>query len=209
MSEQAANEDTKLVENATCTFCGCVCDDMMLTVDMKEKRITKAKNACVLGRAWFAEHYIEEDAPPALIDGKPATVEDAVEEAAQTLVKARFPHHLRPQRHHLRGPAAGRRHCGPAPRLHRHHHFRLPWAYRPGVPGRGRKHHDLGRGEKPRRSGHLLGRQPGRVPSPGTLAATRSRPRACSPPKARKTAPWWWWMCAEPPAPPPPTSSSR
>lgn len=91
MSEQAANEDTKLVENATCTFCGCVCDDMMLTVDMKEKRITKAKNACVLGRAWFAEHYIEEDAPPALIDGKPATVEDAVEEAAQTLVKARFP----------------------------------------------------------------------------------------------------------------------
>ena len=91
MSEQAANENTKLVENATCTFCGCVCDDMMLTVDMKEKRITKAKNACVLGRAWFAEHYIEEDAPPALIDGKPATVEDAVEEAAQTLVKARFP----------------------------------------------------------------------------------------------------------------------
>ena len=91
MSEQAANENTKLVENATCTFCGCVCDDMMLTVDTKEKRITKAKNACVLGRAWFAEHCIEEDAPPALIDGKPATVEDAVEEAAQTLVKARFP----------------------------------------------------------------------------------------------------------------------
>ena len=85
------SENIKVVENATCTFCGCVCDDMMLTVDMDEKRITKAKNACVLGRAWFAEHYIEEDAPAAMIDNKPVSVEEAVEEAARTLVNARFP----------------------------------------------------------------------------------------------------------------------
>ena len=84
------SENIRTVENATCTFCGCVCDDMVLTVDLDEKRITKAKNACVLGRAWFAEHTIE-DAPAALIDGKPVPVEAAVEEAAQTLVKARFP----------------------------------------------------------------------------------------------------------------------
>ena len=81
----------KVVKNATCTFCGCVCDDMILTVDEDAKRITKAKNACVLGRAWYAEHYIEEDAPAALIDGKPATVEAAVEEAAQILARAKFP----------------------------------------------------------------------------------------------------------------------
>ena len=85
------SDNVKVVENATCTFCGCVCDDMMLTVDMDEKRITKAKNACVLGRAWFAEHYIEEDAPVAMIDNKPVPVEEAVEEAARTLVNARFP----------------------------------------------------------------------------------------------------------------------
>ena len=85
------SENIKVVENATCTFCGCVCDDMMLTVDVEEKRITKAKNACVLGRAWFAEHYIEEDAPAAMIDNKPVSVEEAVEEAARTLVNARFP----------------------------------------------------------------------------------------------------------------------
>ena len=85
------SENIKVVENATCTFCGCVCDDMMLTVDMDEKRITKAKNACVLGRAWFAEHYIEEDAPAAMIDNKPVSVEEAVEEAARTLVNARLP----------------------------------------------------------------------------------------------------------------------
>ena len=85
------SENVTVVENATCTFCGCVCDDMMLTVDLDEKRITKARNACVLGRAWFAEHYIEEDAPAAMIDNRPVTVEEAVAEAARTLVNARFP----------------------------------------------------------------------------------------------------------------------
>jgi len=63
---------------------------MDLTVDMDAKRITKAKNACTLGRAWFAEHTIE-DRPFALIDGKAATTEEAVEAAAQILVAARLP----------------------------------------------------------------------------------------------------------------------
>ena len=84
------SENVRIVENATCTFCGCVCDDMVLTVDLDEKRITKAKNACILGKAWYAEHTIE-DRPFALIDGKEASVEDAIEEAAQVLVNARFP----------------------------------------------------------------------------------------------------------------------
>lgn len=83
-------ENTRVVENATCTFCGCVCDDMILTVDLDQKRITKAKNACILGRAWFAEHTIE-DAPAAMIDGKEASVEQAVDETARILVNARFP----------------------------------------------------------------------------------------------------------------------
>ena len=30
----------KIVENATCTFCGCVCDDITLTVDTEKKVIT-------------------------------------------------------------------------------------------------------------------------------------------------------------------------
>ncbi len=80
-----------VVKNATCTFCGCVCDDMILTVDDSQKKIVKAKNACVLGRAWFAEHTIEADAPAAMISGKPASIEEAVAEAARILVEARFP----------------------------------------------------------------------------------------------------------------------
>lgn len=77
-----------VVENATCTFCGCVCDDMALTVE--DNRITHAKNACILGKAWFAEHTVE-DQPFALIEGKEASTEEAVEAAARILAEARFP----------------------------------------------------------------------------------------------------------------------
>ena len=84
------SDNVQVIENATCTFCGCVCDDQILTVDVDEKKITKVQNTCVLGRAWFTQHGHEER-PFALIDGKPATTEEAVEEAAQILAKARFP----------------------------------------------------------------------------------------------------------------------
>ena len=83
-------DNIRTVEHATCTFCGCVCDDMNLTVDLDRHVITKAENACILGKAWFAEHTIE-DRPAALIDGKEATVEQAVDEAARILTTARFP----------------------------------------------------------------------------------------------------------------------
>ena len=89
-TEAKSEANIKTVENATCTFCGCLCDDMVLTVDMDAKKITKAKNACVLGKALFLSHE-EEDRPFALIDGKPATLKEGVEEAAQILANARFP----------------------------------------------------------------------------------------------------------------------
>jgi formylmethanofuran dehydrogenase subunit B len=82
-------EASRVVENATCTFCGCVCDDMHLTV--QGNRITQAKNACVLGRAWFFEHRDEEDRPEALIGGLPATAAEGIEAAARILAAARYP----------------------------------------------------------------------------------------------------------------------
>jgi formylmethanofuran dehydrogenase subunit B len=80
--------ELKVVSNATCTFCGCVCDDMELTVE--DNHITKAKNACVLGKAWFLNHHIE-DRPVATIKGQPVSLEEAVEEAAKILFHARYP----------------------------------------------------------------------------------------------------------------------
>ncbi len=82
------NTDKRIIENATCTFCGCVCDDMILTVE--GNHITQAKNACVLGKAWFSEHTVEQR-PFALIDGREAGTDEAVEAAAQVLANARFP----------------------------------------------------------------------------------------------------------------------
>ncbi len=86
--QRTTDKPLKIVPDATCTFCGCVCDDMILKVD--GDKIVEAKNACVLGKAWFASHHIE-DRPVALVDGKPATLDEAVERAAQILANARYP----------------------------------------------------------------------------------------------------------------------
>jgi formylmethanofuran dehydrogenase subunit B len=80
--------ELKVVTDATCTFCGCVCDDMELTVE--GRKITKAKNACVLGKAWFLNHSVEERSA-ATIEGKPASMEDAIDRAARILAGARYP----------------------------------------------------------------------------------------------------------------------
>lgn len=78
------------VKNAVCTFCGCVCDDIELTVDRRVGKITKAVSACQLGRAWFLEHC-HEDHPVALLDGREVPLEEAADAAARILVEAKFP----------------------------------------------------------------------------------------------------------------------
>lgn len=83
--DQAA---TKIVRDATCTFCGCVCDDIDLKVE--GNHIVDAKRACVLGTAWFLNHEIEER-PSCTIEGKPATLEEGMDRAAQILSGARYP----------------------------------------------------------------------------------------------------------------------
>ena len=81
--------DLTVVKNATCTFCGCVCDDIELHAN--SERIVEAKRACILGDAWFKNHTAERLYPDALIDGKPATLDEAVEAAAGYLYDADMP----------------------------------------------------------------------------------------------------------------------
>ena len=78
-----------VVKNATCTFCGCVCDDIELHAN--SERIVETKRACILGEFWFKNHTAERLYPDALIDGKEATVEEAVEAAADYLYRADLP----------------------------------------------------------------------------------------------------------------------
>ena len=89
MTTAIAEPETKIITDATCTFCGCVCDDMELTVE-NNNRITKAKNACVLGKAWFLNHHAE-DRPQATIEGRPVSYSEAVERAAEILLNADYP----------------------------------------------------------------------------------------------------------------------
>ena len=53
-----------ITKNATCTFCGCVCDDIELHDD--GVKIIKTKAACSLGTSWFLNHTAERLYPDAL-----------------------------------------------------------------------------------------------------------------------------------------------
>jgi formylmethanofuran dehydrogenase subunit B len=66
-----------------------VCDDIELHAD--GERIVHSKAACVLGASWFKNHTAERLYPDALVDGKEATVDQAVEAAADYLYRADLP----------------------------------------------------------------------------------------------------------------------
>jgi formylmethanofuran dehydrogenase subunit B len=77
------------LDHVVCAFCGCVCDDISVTVE--GDHITKAKNACVLGKSWFLSHGTPSDLPVARIEGTPVSLDQGIEKAAQCLVNARYP----------------------------------------------------------------------------------------------------------------------
>ena len=89
MSTATTDDGLKIIKDATCTFCGCVCDDIDLHVK-DEKQIVKAVRACGLGKAWFLNHEIDER-PSCLIEGQPASVEEGVERTAKILTEAIYP----------------------------------------------------------------------------------------------------------------------
>jgi formylmethanofuran dehydrogenase subunit B len=84
----SATNQLRIVQDATCTFCGCVCDDIDLHV--QGHKIVKAQRACVLGTSWFLNHEIE-SRPACMVDGRPATVEEGIERASRILAEARYP----------------------------------------------------------------------------------------------------------------------
>lgn len=77
------------VDHVVCAFCGCVCDDLSVTVE--GGRITNVKQACALGRTWLLGHATEADEPAALIAGQPASLDEAITAAASYLAAARYP----------------------------------------------------------------------------------------------------------------------
>ncbi|MFB3075713.1 MAG: formylmethanofuran dehydrogenase subunit B, partial [Candidatus Methylomirabilales bacterium] len=82
-----AVKELTVVKDVTCPFCGVTCDDLEVHVD--NGKIVDVKNACVLGKDTFL-HHLEGLATPR-IDGKPASIDECIEVAADILVKAKYP----------------------------------------------------------------------------------------------------------------------
>ena len=74
--------------DVACTVCGCVCDDIVVTVE--NDRITKAERACGLAEPWFLAQNSTQP-PVAEIDGRPASFADAIARAAEILTASRSP----------------------------------------------------------------------------------------------------------------------
>lgn len=77
------------VEDATCLACGLLCDDIALSVE--GGRIVEADRACEAGRGWFLADHQHRDRPAATIDGRPATLAEAIERASALLGEAKAP----------------------------------------------------------------------------------------------------------------------
>lgn len=76
--------------NRICNQCGCVCDDIVLTVEAGT--ITHAEHACDKGRAWFlANHSYSAEGPKAWVKGQPFSLTAAIDTAAEILFHARYP----------------------------------------------------------------------------------------------------------------------
>ena len=80
--------DRTIVTSATCTSCGCLCDDIDLHIE--DGRIVRAERACTLGREWFFGDHTSSGLTP-LVDGRPATMGEAVDTAAGILWRANRP----------------------------------------------------------------------------------------------------------------------
>jgi formylmethanofuran dehydrogenase subunit B len=76
------------IDSVICPFCGCLCDDLALTIEAG--RIAATENACRLAEAGFAA-FPGPDQPPALIAGRPGSLDEALDSAARLLLSARFP----------------------------------------------------------------------------------------------------------------------
>lgn len=78
----------RVVPDAVCVSCGCLCDDIELEIE--GDRIVEARNACPTGRARFMG-FDPGTGDPSLVDGRPADLEEGIERAARILLEARHP----------------------------------------------------------------------------------------------------------------------
>ena len=82
----AKAEAPAVVSDVACTVCGCVCDDLQLTI--VGNRVTRVEPTCPLAEQWFQSVQAHEP-PHAAVEGQAASLNDALDRAAAILAGAR------------------------------------------------------------------------------------------------------------------------
>ena len=82
------------IKSVVCPICGCLCDDIEVTVENNE--IVKMKNGCAVCEAKMVHGYKSDERilkPMIRKDGKlvPVTMDEAIHKAAQILTDAKYP----------------------------------------------------------------------------------------------------------------------
>jgi formylmethanofuran dehydrogenase subunit B len=88
MPAETIDLSLRVVENFACTGCGCVCDDLRVTV--AGDRIVRAERACVLAEPWLLGQSHERP-PAAEMEGQAVPLEEAIAGASRILAQARYP----------------------------------------------------------------------------------------------------------------------
>jgi formylmethanofuran dehydrogenase subunit B len=82
------SQPLRIIENFACTACGCVCDDLRLTVS--GNRIVRAERACEIAEPWLlAQNSVS--GPVAEIAGQPVPFGNAIDESVRILREAQYP----------------------------------------------------------------------------------------------------------------------
>ncbi len=94
-SSRQSQDQARTIDDAICTACGCICDDIQLSV--RSSVIEQATNACEIGREWFLHESARQqiaqrqEYKDCWVDSQPASLETAIERAADILLAARNP----------------------------------------------------------------------------------------------------------------------
>ncbi len=77
------------VTDVTCLGCGCLCDDLAVTLD--GGRVIEMESACPIGRDWFVAAASEAPNHAAIVEGHPVDPSDAIERVIAILNEAQAP----------------------------------------------------------------------------------------------------------------------
>jgi formylmethanofuran dehydrogenase subunit B len=82
----------RIIETAVCPFCACLCDDVVISVDIEGNRIKEIRNACTFGvEKFLSAGKADRRLKKPMVNGKETDYEDAIEKAGDILRAANKP----------------------------------------------------------------------------------------------------------------------